>query len=202
MAINPQTSAATSDYLQSARLSQIVPQLTTAAYLPLSTPVGYLKVVPSKLATTVVFLSNSTMYQLTVLSEIAAIDNLLHSEKVDARFSLQYVLLSHRYNHRKVLTVSTNEVTPVPSLATPLICQQKIFASADWLEREVWDLYGVQFTGHSDLRRILTDYGFESHPLRKDFPLTGFHEVVYDDTEGRIVIDLVELSQEFRVFHL
>jgi NADH-quinone oxidoreductase subunit C len=89
--------------------------------------------------------------------------------------------------------VMTDEVTPVPSIFS-------VFPGADWFERETWDLYGVMFTGHPDMRRLLTDYGFEGHPLRKDFPLTGFVEVRYDDEQKRVIYEPVQLTQEFRSF--
>ena len=92
-----------------------------------------------------------------------------------------------------IVKVAANETTLVPSII-------KEFPGADWFERETFDLYGVLFTGHPDMRRILTDYGFEGHPLRKDFPLTGFVEVRYDDEQKRVVYDKVRLAQEFRNF--
>jgi NADH-quinone oxidoreductase subunit C len=109
------------------------------------------------------------------------------------RFEVVYHLLSPRQNQRIRLKLVTDEDTPVPS-ATP------VYPGADWFEREAYDLYGILFTGHPDLRRILTDYGFEGHPLRKDFPLTGFVEVRYDDEVKRVVYEPVELRQEFRQF--
>ncbi|MGG7517160.1 NADH-quinone oxidoreductase subunit C [Allorhizobium undicola] len=109
------------------------------------------------------------------------------------RFDVVYHFLAPRQNQRIRVKLQTNEVTPVPS-----ICP--LFPGADWFEREAWDLYGILFTGHPDLRRILTDYGFEGHPLRKDFPLTGFVEVRYDDTAKRVIYEPVELKQEFRNF--
>lgn len=111
----------------------------------------------------------------------------------EKRFDVVYHLLSPRQNVRIRIKVATDEATPVPS-ATP------VFPGADWFEREVYDLYGVLFTGHPDLRRILTDYGFEGHPLRKDFPLTGFVEVRYDDEQKRVVYEPVRLAQAFRDF--
>ena len=110
-----------------------------------------------------------------------------------ARFDVVYHLLSPQQNVRIRLKVMTDESTPVPSI-TP------VFPGADWFEREAYDLYGILFTGHPDLRRILTDYGFEGHPLRKDFPLTGFVEVRYDDEQKRVVYEPVRLAQEFRDF--
>jgi NADH-quinone oxidoreductase subunit C len=111
----------------------------------------------------------------------------------DERFEVIYNLLSMKHNHRIRVKVVTDENTPVESVTG-------IFSSANWFEREVWDLYGVYFDGHPDLRRILTDYGFEGHPLRKDFPLTGFVEVRYDETQKRVIYEPVKLAQEFRTF--
>ncbi len=111
----------------------------------------------------------------------------------EQRFDVVYHFLSPRLNQRIRVKVTTDEVTAVPSLI-------EVFAGADWFERETYDLYGVLFTGHPDMRRILTDYGFDGHPLRKDFPLTGFVEVRYDDEQKRVVYDKVKLAQEFRSF--
>lgn len=111
----------------------------------------------------------------------------------ERRFDVVYHLLSPRQNARVRVKVMTDETTPIPSV-TP------VFAGAEWFEREVYDLYGVLFTGHPDLRRILTDYGFDGHPLRKDFPLTGFVEVRYDDEQKRVVYEPVRLPQAFRDF--
>jgi NADH-quinone oxidoreductase subunit C len=109
------------------------------------------------------------------------------------RFDVVYHLMSPRQNQRIRVKVMTDEETPVPSVT-------EVFPGADWFEREAYDLYGILFSGHPDLRRILTDYGFEGHPLRKDFPLTGFVEVRYDDEAKRVVYEPVELKQEFRSF--
>ena len=111
----------------------------------------------------------------------------------EQRFDVVYHLLSPRLNQRIRVKAATDEVTPVPSVI-------EVYSGADWYEREAFDLYGVLFSGHPDLRRILTDYGFEGHPLRKDFPLTGFVEVRYDDEQKRVVYQPVELAQEFRDF--
>jgi NADH-quinone oxidoreductase subunit C len=111
----------------------------------------------------------------------------------EKRFDVVYHFLSPRLNQRIRVKVPTDEATPVPSLID-------VFKGVDWFEREAYDLYGVLFTGHPDMRRILTDYGFEGHPLRKDFPLTGFVEVRYDDEEKRVRYDKVALAQEFRTF--
>ncbi len=111
----------------------------------------------------------------------------------EQRFDVVYHLLSPRLNQRVRVKVMTDEVTPVPSIIG-------VFRGADWFERETYDLYGVLFTGHPDMRRILTDYGFEGHPLRKDFPLTGFVELRWDDEQKRVRYDKVALAQEFRTF--
>jgi NADH-quinone oxidoreductase subunit C len=111
----------------------------------------------------------------------------------EQRFDVVYHFLSPRLNQRVRVKIMTDEETPVASLVN-------LFRGADWFERETYDLYGVLFTGHPDMRRILTDYGFEGHPLRKDFPLSGFVEVRYDDEQKRVVYDKVRLAQEFRTF--
>jgi NADH-quinone oxidoreductase subunit C len=111
----------------------------------------------------------------------------------ERRFDVVYHLLSPRHNARIRVKVETDEVTPVPSVID-------VFPAANWFERETYDLYGVLFSGHPDLRRLLTDYGFEGHPLRKDFPLTGFVEVRYDEEQRRVVYEPVKLQQEFRSF--
>jgi NADH-quinone oxidoreductase subunit C len=111
----------------------------------------------------------------------------------EKRFDVVYHLLSPTLNARVRLRGEADETTQVPSII-------EVFPGADWFEREAYDLYGVIFTGHPDMRRILTDYGFDGHPLRKDFPLTGFVEVRYDDQEKRVVYEPVRLNQEFRNF--
>ena len=109
------------------------------------------------------------------------------------RFEVVYQLLSFKYNQRLRVKVQTDENTPVPSVTT-------VFSSAGWFEREVWDMYGVLFSGHPDLRRILTDYGFDGHPQRKDFPLTGYVELRYDVEQKRVVYEPVKLNQAYRSF--
>jgi len=111
----------------------------------------------------------------------------------EKRFDVVYHFLSPTLNTRIRLRVEASETTQLPSLI-------EVFPGADWFERETYDLYGVIFTGHPDMRRLLTDYGFDGHPLRKDFPLTGFVEVRYDDAEKRVVYEPVRLNQEFRKF--
>jgi len=109
------------------------------------------------------------------------------------RFDVVYHLLSPTQNVRIRVKLTTDETTPVPSVTD-------IFPGADWFEREAYDMYGILFSGHPDLRRILTDYGFDGHPLRKDFPLTGYVEVRYDEERQRVVYEPVKLTQEFRSF--
>jgi len=150
-----------------------------------------IKTTPNNLRALLYFLKNHTLCQYKQLIDIACSD----VPGKTRRFSVNYLLLSLRYNARINVVVKTNEVSPLPSV-TPL------YRSANWLEREVWDLYGVFFDSHPDLRRILTDYGFSGHPLRKDFPLTGFVEVYYNDSTKRLSYEPVELAQEYRTFTL
>jgi NADH-quinone oxidoreductase subunit C len=109
------------------------------------------------------------------------------------RFEVVYNLLSLKHNNRVRIKVSTDEENPVPSITG-------IYSAAGWFEREAWDLFGIYFADNPDLRRLLTDYGFEGHPLRKDFPLTGYVEVRYDEDQKRVVYEPVKLKQEFRSF--
>jgi len=133
--------------------------------------------------------------------QLARFDNLSDFTAVDVparqnRFELVWNLLSVNYNARIRVKTYTNELNPVDSVAAD------IHPSANWFEREVWDMYGVYFNGHPDMRRILTDYGFQGHPQRKDFPLTGYYEVRYDDDLMRVVQEPLELAQEYRKFDL
>ncbi|XP_045452557.1 NADH dehydrogenase [ubiquinone] iron-sulfur protein 3, mitochondrial [Melitaea cinxia] len=111
------------------------------------------------------------------------------------RFEIIYNLLSLRYNARIRVKTYTDELTPIDSAC-------EVFKAANWYEREIWDMFGVFFANHPDLRRILTDYGFEGHPFRKDFPLSGYVELRYDDEQKRVVVEPLELAQEFRRFEL
>ena len=124
-----------------------------------------------------------------VLIDICGVD---YPERAE-RFDVVYHLLSPRLNQRLRVKVTTDETSPVPSV-------NDVFPAANWYEREAYDLYGIRFSGHPDLRRLLTDYGFQGHPLRKDFPLTGYVEVRYDDEKKRVVYEPVKLTQEFRDF--
>jgi NADH-quinone oxidoreductase subunit C len=135
------------------------------------------------------FLRDDPGCQFICIIDVTAVDR----PSREQRFDVVYHFLSPRLNQRIRVKTMTDEVTPVPSLI-------EVFHGADWFEREAYDLYGVLFSGHPDMRRILTDYGFEGHPLRKDFPLTGFVEVRYDDEQKRVVYDKVKLAQEFRNF--
>jgi NADH-quinone oxidoreductase subunit C len=135
------------------------------------------------------FLRDDPGCQFICIIDITAVDLPSRAQ----RFDVVYHFLSPRLNQRIRVKAATDEVTAVPSLID-------VFRGADWFERETYDLYGVLFSGHPDMRRILTDYGFEGHPLRKDFPLTGFVEVRYDDEQKRVVYDKVRLAQEFRSF--
>ncbi|MGE0273327.1 MAG: NADH-quinone oxidoreductase subunit C [Alphaproteobacteria bacterium] len=135
------------------------------------------------------FLRDDSNCQFKVLVDICGVDYPSRPE----RFEVVYNLLSLRHNQRVRVKVAAGEDTPVPSVTG-------VFSSAGWYERETWDLYGIFFSDHPDLRRLLTDYGFEGHPLRKDFPLTGYVEVRYDDEQKRVVYEPVKLVQEFRSF--
>ena len=135
------------------------------------------------------FLRDDPSCRFDVLVDICGVD---YPERAE-RLEVVYNLLSLTYNRRIRLKLTTDEVTPVPSATS-------VYSTAGWLERECWDLLGVYFADHPDLRRILTDYGFEGHPLRKDFPLTGYVEVRYDEEQKRVVYEPVKLKQEFRSF--
>ena len=135
------------------------------------------------------FLRDDANCQFKLLMDVCGVD---YPDR-DERFDVVYNLLSLKLNQRVRVKVTTDEDTPVPSVTG-------VFRSANWYEREAWDLYGIFFSDHPDLRRILTDYGFEGHPLRKDFPLTGYVEVRYDDEQKRVVYEPVKLTQEFRTF--
>ena len=141
------------------------------------------------IVTVLTFLRDDTNCQFRELIDICGVDY----PGRERRFEVVYHLLSLRHNQRIRVKLSTDESTPVPSATG-------VFSAAGWWEREAWDLYGILFSGHPDLRRILTDYGFEGHPLRKDFPLTGHVEVRYDDEQKRVVYEPVKLTQEFRSF--
>ncbi|OYQ33393.1 NADH-quinone oxidoreductase subunit C [Niveispirillum lacus] len=135
------------------------------------------------------FLRDDSTTHCEMLADIAGVD---YPDRAE-RFEVVYNLLSVKHNHRIRVKVATDEDTPVASIVS-------LYPVAGWFEREAWDLYGIFFADNPDLRRILTDYGFEGHPLRKDFPLTGFVELRYDAEQRRVVYEPVKLTQDFRSF--
>ncbi len=148
-----------------------------------------ISVAPEAIVEVVTILRDDPELQFISFIDIAGVD----WPAREKRFDVVYHFLSPRQNARIRVKVATDEDTPVPSVSD-------VFPAATWFEREAYDLYGILFTGNPDLRRILTDYGFRGYPLRKDFPLTGYVEVRYDDTQRRVVYEPVKLPQEFRNF--
>jgi len=144
---------------------------------------------PAGIVPILTFLRDHSQCQYKLLMDLSGVDYPTKSQ----RFEVVYNLLSLKYGTRIRLKTYADEVEPVPTATG-------VFRGADWYEREVWDLYGVFFKNHPDLRRILTDYGFEGHPFRKDFPLTGYTEVRYDEEKKRVVYEPLQLSQAFRNF--
>jgi NADH dehydrogenase (ubiquinone) Fe-S protein 3 len=130
-------------------------------------------------------------YQYKILTAISGVDLIGQCY----RFAVVYELLSFTFNSRIRVKLFVDEITSVSSICS-------LYINANWWEREIWDLYGIYFENHPDLRRILTDYGFEGHPMRKDFPLSGHVEVRYDESKKRVITETVELAQEFRSFSL
>ncbi len=143
----------------------------------------------SSVVKAMIFLRDDQNTLFKQLIDITAVDHPAQEE----RFDVVYHLLSLKHNQRLRVRLSTDEASPVPSISG-------VFSAAIWFERETWDMYGVMFADHPDLRRILTDYGFEGHPLRKDFPLTGYVELRYDEDQKRVVYEPVKLVQDFRTF--
>ena len=137
----------------------------------------------------ILFLKTNEKCKFRQLTDITAVDY----PRKEKRFKLVYLLLSHENNHRLIINSNIKEKTIVPSIT-------KIFPSANWMEREVFDMYGITFKDHPDLRRILTDYGFQGHPLRKDFPLTGYKEVRYSENQKKVIYESVKLEQNYRNF--
>jgi len=146
-------------------------------------------VAPGDLVRVLTYLRDDVNCQFKLLMDVCGVDHLDREE----RFDVVYNMLSLTHNVRIRVKVRIAEGQAVPSLTG-------VFSSAGWWEREAWDLYGIYFSGHPDLRRIMTDYGFEGHPLRKDFPLTGYVELRYDDEQKRVVYEPVKLTQDFRSF--
>jgi NADH-quinone oxidoreductase subunit C len=168
---------------------ELKPEIATKA--PDKTAFGEqtLTVERENLVEVLTYLRDDPKCQFAVLIDICGVD---YPER-EKRFEVVYHLLSPRLNQRIRVKTSTDEATPIASV-------NDIFPAANWYEREAYDMYGIRFSGHPDLRRLLTDYGFQGHPLRKDFPLTGFVEVRYDDEAKRVVYEPVKLNQEFRNF--
>jgi NADH-quinone oxidoreductase subunit C len=148
-----------------------------------------LRVAPQEIVPVLTALRDDVQCLFQVLIDICGVD----FPEREKRFEVVYHLLSPRKNQRIRVKCDTDESTPVPSTV-------EVFPAANWFEREAYDMYGILFSDHPDLRRILTDYGFQGYPLRKDFPLTGYVEVRYDDAQKRVVYEPVKLTQEFRSF--
>ena len=144
---------------------------------------------PASIVPLLGFLRDDERCRFQLLCDICGVD---YPER-EARFEVVYNLLSLRHNCRIRVKLAADEATAVPSVSA-------IYSAAGWYEREAWDLYGIVFADHPDLRRLLTDYGFEGHPMRKDFPLTGYVEVRYDEEQKRVIYERVKLTQDFRRF--
>jgi len=149
----------------------------------------YIDVDVKDIISTILFLKTNENCQFKQLIDITAVDY-LEKEK---RFKLVYLFLSLENNLRIILNISVSEIDKIPSIT-------KIFPSANWMEREIFDMYGISFKDHPDLRRILTDYGFQGHPLRKDFPLSGHTEVRYSENKKKVISETVKLDQDYRNF--
>ena len=149
----------------------------------------YVEIDKDNLIDVILFIKTNKDTKFKQLIDITAVDYPEESQ----RFKLVYLFLSHEFNQRMILSYFINENEMISSLTS-------IFPSANWMEREVFDMYGINFKDHPDLRRILTDYGFEGHPLRKDFPLTGHSEVRYSEEEKKVVKEKVKLEQNYRNF--
>ena len=149
----------------------------------------YLNIDYDEIIEVITFLKNNNETKFRQLIEITAVD---YPER-ENRFKIVYLLLSHEYNKRAIIDYSIKEKDEILSLTS-------VFPSANWMEREVFDMYGLKFKNHPDLRRILTDYGFEGHPLRKDFPLTGHNEVRYSEEQKKVIYEPVKLEQNYRNF--
>ena len=149
----------------------------------------YIDIDIKDIISTILFLKTNENCKFRQLIDITAVD----FPDRDKRFKVVYLLLSHENNSRIIINININENDKIPSIV-------KIFPSANWMEREIFDMYGILFQDHPDLRRILTDYGFEGHPLRKDFPLTGHTEVRYSEDKKKVVLEPVKLEQKYRDF--
>ena len=151
----------------------------------------YIDIDINDLSSTILFLKTNSKCKFKQLIDITAV---AYPGNIK-RFKIVYLLLSHENNLRIIISINIDEKTIVPSIT-------KIFPSANWMEREVFDMYGISFKDHPDLRRILTDYGFKGYPLRKDFPLTGHTEVRYSEDKKKVISEPVKLDQEYRNFEL
>ena len=149
----------------------------------------YVEIDKEDLLDVVLFIKTNQDIKFRQLIDITVVD---YPEETQ-RFKIVYLFLSHEFNQRMILSYFINEKEVISSLTS-------VFPSANWMEREVFDMYGIKFKNHPDLRRILTDYGFKGHPLRKDFPLTGFNEVRYSEKEKKVVYEPVKLEQNYRNF--
>ena len=149
----------------------------------------FIEVDVENVISTILFLKTNEKCKFKQLIDITAVDY----PQRERRFKIVYLLLSHQNNLRIIISTNIDEKETVPSII-------KIFPSANWMEREVFDMYGISFKDHPDLRRILTDYGFEGYPLRKDFPLTGYTEVRYSEQDKKVISEPVKLDQEYRDF--
>ena len=168
---------------------ELAPEIAAKAKASVAFGETTLAVAVEDIVTVLTYLRDDNNCLFEVLIDLCGVD---YPERAK-RFDVVYHLLSPRLNQRVRVKVETDAVTPVPSV-------NDVFPAANWYEREAYDMYGIRFSGHPDLRRLLTDYGFQGHPLRKDFPLTGFVEVRYDDQAKRVIYEPVKLAQEFRGF--
>jgi NADH dehydrogenase (ubiquinone) Fe-S protein 3 len=166
-------------------LSKIIPIISIQNVLS----AHIINILHLNLELTLKILKQHINYQYSLLTCISGID--LYNKSY--RFCVSYELLSLKFNSRLRIKTFIDEATPLTSIMS-------IHPGANWWEREIWDLYGIFFTAHSDMRRLLTDYGFEGHPLRKDFPLSGYIEVIYDEKKKRVVSKVLALPQDFRNF--
>jgi NADH-quinone oxidoreductase subunit C len=171
------------DFLSSSKVAEFI----TSSEIKNDTVI--LHTTPENIINILTILRDDAETMFKQLIDLTAVD---YPER-EKRFEVIYQLLSLKFNMRLCVKIHLDEVTPAQSVTA-------VFGDANWLEREVWDMYGIKFKHHPDLRRILTDYGFEGHPQRKDFPLTGYVEVRYDEIRKRVVYEPVKLHQEFRTF--
>lgn len=168
-------------------IAAILPEVVTKTELVKQELIVWTR--PASITKVLTTLRDDSNCMFSQLVELTAVD---YPER-EERFEVVYCLLSMKHNQRVRVKMTTDEQTPIPTVTT-------VFSTAGWFERELWDMYGVFVADHPDLRRLLTDYGFQGHPLRKDFPLTGYTEVRYDEDQKRVVYEPVKLVQDFRQF--